>query len=44
MSAARPKYKKERLFDVLDDIIGKIIESRYVGICPIIDKIIDIGR
>ena len=32
------------IFDVLDKIIGKIIESRYIGICPIIDKIIDIGR
>ena len=32
------------IFDVLDEIIGKIIESRYIGICPIIDKIIDIGR
>ena len=31
-------------FDVLDEIIGIIIESRYIGICPIIDKIIDIGR
>ena len=31
------------IFDVLDEIIGKIIESRYIGICPIIDKIIDIG-
>ena len=32
------------IFDVLDEIIGKIIESRYIGICPIIDKIIDIGQ
>ena len=32
------------IFDVLDEIIGKIIESRYIGICPIINKIIDIGR
>ena len=32
------------IFDVLEEIIGKIIESRYIGICPIIDKIIDIGR
>ena len=32
------------IFDVLDKIIGKIIESRYIGICPFIDKIIDIGR
>ena len=32
------------IFDVLDEIIRKIIESRYIGICPIIDKIIDIGR
>ena len=26
------------------DISKKIIESRYIGICQIIDKIIDIGR
>ena len=33
------------IFDGLDEIIGKIIESRYISICPIIDKIIDIdGR
>ena len=32
------------IFDVLEEIIGKIIESRYIAICPIIDKIIDIGR
>ena len=32
------------IFDVLDEIIGKIIESRYIGICPIIDKINDIDR
>ena len=32
------------IVDVLDEIIGKIIESRYISICPIIDKIIDIGR
>ena len=32
------------IFDVLDEITGKIIESRYISICPIIDKIIDIGR
>ena len=32
------------IFDVLDEIIRKIIESRYFGICPIIEKIIDIGR
>ena len=32
------------IFDALEEIIGKIIESRYIGICPIIDKIIDIGR
>ena len=32
------------IFDDLEEIIGKIIESRYIGICPIIDKIIDIGR
>ena len=31
-------------FDILDEIIVKIIESRYIGICPIIDKIIDIDR
>ena len=28
----------------MEEIIGKIIESRYIAICPIIDKIIDIGR
>ena len=32
------------IFDVLEEIIGKIIESRYISICPIIDKIIDISR
>jgi len=32
------------IFNVLEEIIGKIIESRYIAICPIIDKIIDIGR
>ena len=32
------------IFDVLEEIIGKVIESRYIGICPIIHKIIDIGR
>ena len=32
------------IFDVLDEIIGKIIDSRYISICPIIDKIIDIGQ
>ena len=32
------------IFDVLDEIIGIIIESRYIGICPNIDKIIDIGQ
>ena len=32
------------IFDVLDEIIGKIIESRYIAIFPIIDKIIVIGR
>ena len=32
------------IFDVFEEIIGKIIESRYFGICPIIEKIIDIGR
>ena len=32
------------IFDVLEESIGKIIESRYIGICPITDKIIDIGR
>ena len=32
------------IFDVLEEIIGKNIESRYIGICPIIDKIIDIGQ
>ena len=32
------------IFDVLEEIIGKIIESRYISICPIIDKIIDVGR
>ena len=28
----------------MEEIIGKIIESRYIGICLIIDKIIDIGQ
>ena len=28
----------------MEEIIGKIIESRYIAICSIIDKIIDIGR
>ena len=28
----------------MEENIGKIIESRYIGIWPIIDKIIDIGR
>ena len=32
------------IFDILEETIEKIIESRYIGICPIIDKIIDIGR
>ena len=32
------------IFDVLEEIIGKIIESRYFAICPIIDKFIDIGQ
>ena len=32
------------IFDVLEENIGKIIESRYIGICPIIGKIIDIGQ
>ena len=32
------------IFDFFEEIIEKIIESRYIGICPIIDKIIDIGR
>ena len=32
------------IFDVLEEIIGKIIENRYIGIFPIIDKIIDIGQ
>ena len=32
------------IFDVLDEIIRKIIESRYIGICSIIGKIIDIGQ
>ena len=32
------------IFDILEEIFGKIIESRYIGICPIIDKIIDIGQ
>ena len=31
------------IFYVLDEIIGKIIENRYIDICLIIDKIIDIG-
>ena len=29
------------IFDVLEENIGKIIESRYIDICPIINKIID---
>ena len=28
----------------MEEIIGKIIESRYIAICPIIDKIIDIDQ
>ena len=32
------------IFDVLEENIRKIIESRYIGICPIIGKIIDIGQ
>ena len=32
------------IFDVLEEIIGKIIESRYISICPSIDKIINIGQ
>ena len=32
------------IFDVLEENIGKIIESRYIGICPIIEKIMAIGR
>ena len=32
------------IFDVLEEIIGKIIENRYISIFPIIDKIIDISR
>ena len=32
------------IFDVLEEIIGKVIENRYIGIFPIIDKIIDISR
>ena len=27
------------IFNVLEEIIGKIIESRYIAICPIIDKL-----
>ena len=30
------------ILDVLEEIIRKIIESRYIGICSIIGKIIDI--
>ena len=32
------------IFEILEENIGKIIESRYIGIFPIIDNIIDIGR
>ena len=32
------------IFNVFKDIFGKIIESRYISICRIIDKSIDIGR
>ena len=32
------------IFAVLEEIIGKIIEKRYIGICLIIEKIIDIGQ
>ena len=32
------------IFDVLEEIIGKIIKSWHIGICSIIHKIIDIGR
>ena len=32
------------IFDVLEEIIGKNIESRYIGIYSIIDKVIDIGE
>ena len=32
------------IFDVLEEIIGKIIESRCIDICPIIYKIIDIRQ
>ena len=32
------------VFYVLEEIIGKIIENRYIGICLIIEKIIDIGQ
>ena len=32
------------IFNVLEEIIGKIIESRYIAICQIIDKIIDIDE
>ena len=28
----------------MEEIIGKIIESRYIAICSIIDKIIDISQ
>ena len=32
------------IFNVFEDIFGKIIESRYISICRIIDKSIDIGQ
>ena len=32
------------IFDVLEEIIVKVIENRYIGIFPIINKIINIGR
>ena len=32
------------IFNVFEDIFGKIIESRYISICRIINKSIDIGQ
>ena len=32
------------IFDVLEDIVGKIIESWHISIFPIIDKIIDFEK
>ena len=32
------------IFDALEEFIRKIIESQYIDIFPIINKILDIGR